>query len=225
MDALEAGALEERGEILRAWESPDARRQVRVGLTAGEHAARERHEHVEPEPEERPEDALRPRDLENRELAAGPQHARELLQAAFEIREVPHAEADRRGVEVAVRKRKRERVTLHPFDRARLLASALEHLRREVERDDATAAPLGLDGEIARSAARVEHAVSRPYHRVHGELAPPLIEAGRHHAVHDVVHGSDAIEHPAHRLGLEPSGLVGHAGWPQRSTSALSIPI
>ena len=225
MDVLEAGALEERGEILRAWEAPNARREVRVGLATGKHTARERHEHVEPEPEERPEDALRPRDLENRELAAGPQHARELLQSAFEIREVPHAEADRRCVEVAFGKRKRERVALHPFDRARLLASALEHLRREVERDDATAATLSLDGEITRSAARVENAISRPYHGVHGELAPALIEAGRHHAVHDVVDGSDPIEHPAHRLGLEPSGLVGHSGCPQRLTSALSIPI
>ena len=108
---------------------------------------------------------------------------------------------------------------------AERLLRALEHLRREVERDDATAAPLGLDGEIAGTAARIEHAISRPHDCVHRELAPALIEAGRHYAVHHVVDGSDPIEHPAHRLGLEPSGLIGHSGWPQRLTSALSIPI
>ncbi len=155
----------------RGREATDARREVRVRLAAREHAACERHEHVEPEPEEGPQDAARPRDLEHRELPAGTQHARELAQAALEIGEIAHAEADRRRVELAVGERERERVALDPLDRAGLLPRALEHPLGEVEPDDAPATPLGLDGEIARTAARIEHAVARPDDLAHGELS------------------------------------------------------
>jgi len=62
--AVEAGPSECGREIGRPRESPHARRQVRVGPSAGKELARKRDGPVEPEPEERLEHALRPRDLE-----------------------------------------------------------------------------------------------------------------------------------------------------------------
>ena len=73
---LEACALEERREIVRPREAPHARGKVRVGLPAREGRARERDEDVEPEAEERPQDAARTRDLEHRELPPGAQDTR-----------------------------------------------------------------------------------------------------------------------------------------------------
>src|SRR6185436_18172292 len=155
---------------------------------------------------------------------AGPKHPRQLLEAALEICEVADAETHGGRVEVAVRERERERVALDPFDGAGLLARALEHLRREVEADDPSAAALGLDRQVARAAARIEHAIARPDDLAHGELAPALVQPGRHHTVHDVVHRRDAIEHALHRRRLQCPRLVGHVS-PQRFTSALSMPI
>ncbi len=59
----------------------------------------QRHDPVEPEREERPQRAARARDLEDREPAAGPQHAAQLAQPELEVGDVADAEADRRRVE------------------------------------------------------------------------------------------------------------------------------
>ena len=216
-------AAHERGEILGAGEAAHARRKVRVRLPARQHLARERDEAVEPEAEERLQEPARPGDLEHGDLPVGTQHARELGEPAAEVLEIPNPEADGHGVELAVRERKRERVALHPFDRARLLASAFEHRLGEVEPDDPPAAPLGLDREVSRPAAGVEHAIARPDDLLRGEPAPAAVEPGRHRPVHHVVHGRDAVEHLAHLVGRERPGLVGHFS-PQRAASVLSIP-
>jgi hypothetical protein len=146
------------------------------------------------------------------------------MQSALEIREIANAEAHRRRVELVLRERERERVTLNPLDRSRLSASAREHLRREIEADHPSAATLCLDRKITRPTARIEHAIARPHDLADGEPAPPLVETHRHHAVHHVVDGRDPIEHAPDRLRLESPRLVAHAS-PQRLTSALSIPI
>ena len=224
-DVLEAGTLEQRGEVVGAGEAAHARREVRVRLPAGQHPPEHGHDAVEPEPEERPEEAARPRDLEHGHLPAGSEDAGQLAQTALQVGEVADAEPDGRRVELAVAERQRERVALHPLDRAGLLPRPFEHLLREVEPDDASPAPLGLDGEVTGAAARVEHAIPRPHDLRDRQLAPAPVEPGRHHAVHHVVDGSDAVEHPAHGVRGERARLVGHALWPQRGMSALSIPI
>ena len=111
--------------------------------------------------------AARLRDLEDREPAAGTQHAAQLAQRELEVGDVAHAEADGRRVERRVGERQREHVALHPLER-RLAARALEHPLREVEAGDARRAGLRVgDREVAGAARRVEHAVARP----HGGLA------------------------------------------------------
>ena len=135
LDAGEAAAPERGGEILGAGEATDAGGQVGVGLPAREHLAGERHEHVEPEAEERAERAARARDLEHAEPAAGAEHAAQLAQTGLEVLDVADAEADGRRVEARVLERQREHVALEPLDRAGLAARALEHRLREVEAD------------------------------------------------------------------------------------------
>ena len=105
------------------------------------------------------------RDLEDRQAPARSQHATELAEGGVEIRDVPHPEADRRGVERAVVERQREEIALDPFDGRRLASGAREHRRREVEPRDDGALPLGRDGEVARAAAGVEHPVTRTARR------------------------------------------------------------
>ena len=56
----------QRGELVRAGEAADARRQVRVRRAARQHLAEQRDDPVEPERVERRERPARPRDLEDR---------------------------------------------------------------------------------------------------------------------------------------------------------------
>ena len=51
-DVCETARLEDGRQLLGAGEPPDARRQVRVGLPAGQHFAEQRHDAVEPQREE-----------------------------------------------------------------------------------------------------------------------------------------------------------------------------
>ena len=120
-------------------------------------------------------------------LPPGRRTRRELPQPALEVGEVAHAEADGGGVELAVRERQRERVALHPLDRAGLAPRPLEHPLGEVEPDDSSASPLGLDREVAGPAAGVEHAISGPDDLADGEPPPAPVEPDGHDAVHDVV--------------------------------------
>ena len=231
--SLEPALVDQRREILGAREAADARRQVRVGLPARQHAAEQRHDAVEPEREERLQDPARLRDLEDREPAAGPQDAPQLAEAGTEIGDVAHAEADRGGVEARVRVGQREHVALDPLDRVRLAPRPHEHLAREVEPRDDAALALGGDREVARAAARVEHAGAGLDDRLDREPAPAAVEPHRHDVVHDVVDRRDPVEHRPHAFGLQrPTAVfpvsvepttMGH-GCPQRGVSAWSMP-
>ena len=66
--------------------------------------------------EERAQRAARLRDLEDRQASLGSKHAMELVEGGVEIRDVPHPEADRRGIEHPVVERQREEVALDPLD-------------------------------------------------------------------------------------------------------------
>ena len=140
-------------------------------------------------------------DLQDRETPAGAQHAVELCERRLEVRDVPDAEADRRGVERAVVEGQREQVALDPGDGLRLRPRAFEHARREVEAGDDAALPLCGDREVARAAARVEDAVAGLDDRLDREPPPGPVEAGGHHAVHHVVDRRDPVEHAADFVG------------------------
>ena len=116
-DLLEAAALEQRGERLGAGEATHARGEVRVRLPAGEHLAEQRHDPVEPEREERPQDAARLRDLEDREPPAGPQHAAQLARApASRSATFRTPKPTVAASNVVVGERQREQVALDPLD-------------------------------------------------------------------------------------------------------------
>ena len=156
----------------RAREAPHARGQVRVRLAAGEHLAGERHERVEPEPEERPQRARAARDLEHREPAAGPQDARS-------SRRPPSRSARLRTPKPTVaasnspsRERQGERVALHPLDRAATCARARSSIGSE--KSSPTTRP------PRRSACDREVARCRSTRRARGRPAtrPPRRRAG-----------------------------------------------
>ena len=210
---------EERGELRGRWEAADARGQVRVRLPAGQDAAENRHDAVEPHAVERRERAARCRDLEDPEPPAGLQHAPQLTDSRLEVRDVADPEPDHGDVEARVRERQREHVAFDERHAGGLAPRALEHRSREVEADDTRrTGGAGRNGEVARPAARVEDAVARPYRFADRRRAPALVEPRRHDAVHRVVDGCDAVEHRAHRVRCE-----GHA-CPHLATRLLSIP-
>ena len=223
-DVAEAVPSHQLGQLVRAGEAADARRQVRVGLAARQDLAGERDQDVEPELVEELQRPLRLRDLEDADAAARLQHAPQLGEPALEVGDVADAEADGRRVERAVLEGQLEQVALDPLDRGLLPPRALEHARREVEADHLAGASLARgDGEVARAAAAVEHAVAGRDDLADGQAPPALVEPDGHDAVHQVVDGRDPVEHRADALGRQRSGLVAH-DCPQRATSVLSSP-
>ena len=153
-----------------------------------------------------------PRDLEAAEAAARSEHPRQLAQAAFEVLDVADAEADRRRVEAPVGERQREQVAVHPLDPGRLAPRPVQHPLGEVEPGDRRARALRLDGEVARAAARVEHAIARPHDRTDGRAPPAPVEARRHQPVHRVVDRRDPVEHRF------------DGGWGERAGAPLTPP-
>ena len=131
-------------------------------------------------------------------------------EAGPEIGDVAHAEADGGRVEAGVRVGQREHVALDPLDRARLAPRPHEHLAREVEPRDDAALALGGDREVARAAARIEHAGAGLDDRLDREPPPAAVEPHRHDVVHDVVDRRDPVEHRPHAVRLERPALVRH---------------
>ncbi len=222
-DLAKAGSLEERGEILWPGKAANAGREVRVRLSARKHPARERDEHVEPEAEERAQEAARPCYLEHGDLAFAAEDTVELAQPSLEIVEVANSESDGHRVELPVGEWQRQRVAPNPLDRPRLASRALEHPLGEVQPDDLRSPPLRLDREIARTATCVEHAIARPDHLSYRQAPPASVEPRGHQPVHHVVDRGDAVEHPADLVGGQASRLVRHS-CPQRFASTLSMP-
>src|SRR5438270_396652 len=93
LHALEAATAELVREILRAGEATHARWQVRVRGPAGEEAAQQRHDAVEPELVEGREEPARCRYLEDAEPAAGTKHAAQLPDGSLEVLDVANPEA------------------------------------------------------------------------------------------------------------------------------------
>src|SRR5438105_2441453 len=99
---------------------------------------------------------MRARDLEDPEPPARRQNPAELGQASYEIVEVANPEADRDGIERAVREGKLERVSRDPFDRVRLLAGTLEHALGEIDACHPAPQFRVGDRQVPGTAARVE---------------------------------------------------------------------
>ena len=222
----EARLAHQRGELLGAGEAAHRRGQVRVGGAARQRLPDERHDAVEPEREERPSSAARPRDLEDREPAAGPQHAAELAQRRLEVGEVADAEADRHRVE-----RRRPRTAARagrpaPTRPPATCAAPARASRSEKSSPVTRAAPRARTAS-ARSPVPQPASSTRSPGRTtdaRGEPPPADVEAGRHDAVHRVVDRRDPVEHRPHGLGRErPLSCVTSA--PPRARARCSMPI
>src|SRR5258707_1368322 len=77
----------------------------------------------------------------------------------------------------------REHVALPELEPRRLPAGALEHPFREVEPDDRGAVGARVDREVTGAAARVERPIAAANGLLHGDAAPPPVEARGHDAV------------------------------------------
>ena len=220
-DVGEAGAVHQLGEIVRPGKPADARRQVRVGGAALEQLAEQWNNTVEPDSVERRKRSARPGDLEDRDAPVCSEHAAQLGQRPLQVGHVADAERDCRSLERPIGERKRQQVSLDPLDRFGFPPGALEHRLGEIETGDSAAGPLAGDGEVAGATARVEHAVARPDDCLRRDPPPAQVEAHRHHPVHHVVDGGDAVEHRPHLVRRQ--GARGH-DCPHRSISVLSSP-
>ena len=112
--------LHRGGEIRGSREAAHARGKVRVRRPARQDAAEQRHDAIEPEAEERSQDAAGLGDLEAAEPPIGPEDAEELAEAVLELGHVPDPEPDRDDVEAPVLEGERGQVAVHPPDLARL---------------------------------------------------------------------------------------------------------
>ena len=168
--------------------------QVGVGLGVAGERAEQRHDAVEPERVEgRERRPGRLGDLEDHQAPAGPQDPGHLAQAAVEVGEVAHAEADRDRVEAAGVVGKAERVgPLEADRRRRRAAAAFSRARSSIgsEKSQPTTWPAGrdpagqLERQVAGAAADVEGRVARAQlGPVGGALAPAVVQAGGHHRV------------------------------------------
>ncbi len=206
-NVLEPGGLEQPGELGRPGEAPHAGRQVRVRRAAGENLAGERNENVEPQPVEGPQNAPRPRDLEDPEPAAAVEYAPKLSQPFFDVGNVPDPESDGCRVEGVVREGQLQQVALDPAHVGPFSLRALQHGLGEIQPGHAPARMRGGDREIARPAAGVQYPVAGPDYRLCRQPAPAPVEPSRHQPVHRVVDRRDAIEHALHLGRLEPAAL------------------
>ena len=168
-------------------------------------------------------------EFQDDEPAAPAQHAAHLSQPRLAIFKIAKAERDDQPIERAVRKRQAQAVSLNegkrsaPFLRLRL--SAREHGIREINADDARAAPgLGVrfQGDIRRARRQVEEAglsFEIAQKARHGALAPEAIHAETQDAVQEVVGGRDVREHRLDIFFLDP-GRHARAQPAPMSTSA-----
>ena len=170
----------------------------RVRRSTGQHLPRKRHEAVEPEAKERPEEAPRPRDLQTGEPASRARDTRELVQARFQIGQVADPEADGDRLELSSLEWEARRIGLHPLDVRGLAARPFQHGSREIDPDDVSAGVPAGQREIAGAATRIENAVARPNDCVRSQATPAAVEAQSHRAVHRVVDRRDAVEHRPH---------------------------
>ena len=130
-------------------------------LPPGSTLAEQRHDAVEPEREERPQEPARLGDLEDREPAAGPQHAAELARA-------PRSRSATLRTPKPTVAASNAPSSKGSASRSPCTHSTVADLRRarssiagEKSRPVTTPpSPLGGDREVARAAARVEHAVA-----------------------------------------------------------------
>ena len=161
---------------------------------------------AEVHPGERAEQAwFHPRDLEDGEPAARPQHPVGFGESGGQVRDVPHDKRRAPRVHARVRQRQPGGITQSEArDHAQvagraLLACPLHHRPRDVEAHDAPGPRLeAREREVARPRPGVEDGVQGAHDLGGGEPAPGLILPDGHHAVHEVVAMRDLAEHLPH---------------------------
>ena len=166
-DVGEAGALHRGAELFGGSSESGARsREGTCGRRpARQDAAEQRHDAVEPEAEERSQDAAGLGDLEAAEPPIGPEDAEELAEAVLELGHVPDPEPDRDDVEAPVLEGERGQVAVHPPDLARLPARPRQHLVGEVQPGHVAAHRTRRAPDVC-PAGGVQHAVTGPDDRL-----------------------------------------------------------
>ena len=157
-------------------------------------------------------------------LPPGRSTRRSSRSAALEIGDVADTEPDGRRVERRVAEREVRAGRRAPSRRRATCVCARSSMRSEKSR------PTTPPRRAARPRSRDRPCRSRRRGRgrpgctaaCDGEPAPAPVEPGRHHAVHRVVDGRDAVEHRLDARRVERAGLVRHE--PHRRTSVLSMP-
>jgi hypothetical protein len=166
--------------------------------------------------------ALRAAELEDHEAAPRGEHAEDLRQAGPQVGQVAHAEADRDGIERAIREGEPESV---PFDRHAPVGQALpvellpgdgEHGPGEIAADD-EGGGFRLRGEshaqIPGAPAQVQDAQPGVDTRLAGRLAAPAgVEVEAQNVIQEVVPAGNAGEHRFDFRGLAAVQRDRHAG-------------
>src|SRR5205823_7681743 len=106
----------QRRQFLRPGEPADAGGEIRVRRAPREDLAEQRHDAVEPQAIERGEQTARPRDLQDSEPSTLTEDAPQLAQRPVQVLDVPHAEADGRGIEAPDLERKLEQIPADPLE-------------------------------------------------------------------------------------------------------------
>src|SRR5215218_6262679 len=198
----EAGLGHDLRDPLRGRVGLDRFHEVRVRRALACQPADDGDDPVEP-PAHEPGEARRgPSDLEAQDSAAGSHRARHLLEPAPVVRQVPHPECDRRGVERPVLGRQRERVADHEPEAVPAAVPDprhVDHPGAQVDAQDAAErrhAPVEVGRHLAGAARDVERGVTRPQPGAFDEAAAParLLER-RDDEVHQVVPARDPVEH------------------------------
>src|SRR5438105_1120139 len=179
--------------------------EVRVGVAMEDPPDRPHQRPKEPAIERGGHRVLRFTEVEDDRAAAGSEHAFDLGQRGFGVRDVAQPVRDGHRVEGGVGERKPQRVRLNVAGRARPFDCSPprdgEHRKREVDAGDGGGPGfLRPKAEVAASAAEIEHArtpggpLERQPHRL---TLPPPMHAEAHHVVDEVVAPGEPREHRA----------------------------
>ena len=210
LDRLEAGLEHRAAKPVAVEEGLDRARQVPIGAgrIACDQRGGPRHDPVRVEAVRRADQAVaRLVELEDDEPPSRTKDAPELAERLHGVADIAQAKRDRHDIRAAIRKRERRRIALlvaHlgalPGATPALDAGDVEHLRREVDADDAARAG-GREQlrEVARSARHIDDIVGGLGRGKPDRCAPPgLVEPERVQAVVQVVGARDGREHGLH---------------------------
>jgi hypothetical protein len=218
-DLVVAGGVHPAGECSAVGPGEDRVREVAVGGSVRRHDPRDLRERTDQvaavDLAERGPDRIG--ELADDDATTRSGHAGELRERGIGVGDVAQPERDRDRIEALAWEREREGVAIDPGDADVPPPRALmEHVVREVERDDLVGAlPDELDRHVARTRRDVEHTSALGACSGRGHAPPVRVLPERENRVREVVARGDTVEH---RLD-ERCILAVTAGSRQRHTS------